>query len=389
MVQIQPPRGACDAPIEPLPDPVEQWLQWEEQANLVGFRTSTEPIEVQVAEIARELLDVEVASQAPAALVDRFLRGDRVIFPKHPLNQDPSVSFFDAPVVERWLCRYTSSRTLVAQVGPGEALFSLKLATDHPHPAFLQPEKTRLREEAIWGLDWVELVDRIDAWLGPDSGVRMVREILVMLVRDGETACMVRDLRSFQDGHYYLPGLSLPWVGRQIAERRGEPFDEFWGRHWAEAVGRAKAKILLRYGLWYETPNPQNLLVQLDRDLQPTGVVVFRDGADTECATNSQECTETPWSAFTGDVRPETQNSFWAFGESGDLRVEPDTLEAWYTLHDRAYFGELTRWLPEIAPPPAASGEELAASWTRALRSPAGAEAVAGAFHERRAAGMP
>jgi len=384
-----PFQGAADDPIEPLSDPVEQWLQWEEQANLVGFRTSTDPVEVQVAEIARELLDVEVASQAPAPLVDRFLRGDRALFPKHPLNQDRSVAFFDAPFVEHWLCRYTSSRTLVAQVEPGDALFSLKLATDHPHPAFHQPEKARLREEASWGLDWVELVDRIDALLGPDPSVRMVREILVMLVREGETACMVRDLRSFQDGHYYLPGLSLPWVGRQIAKRHGESFEEFWGHHWAEAVGRAKATILVRYGLWYETPNPQNLLLQLDRDLRPTGVVVFRDGTDTECATDAPLCTDEPWSAFVADVRPETENSFWAFGEADDRRVEPPTLAAWYGLHDRAYFAELARWLPEIAPPRAESAEELAASWTRELRSQAGAEAIADAFRRRRAAGEP
>ena len=40
---------------------------------------------------------------------------------------------------------------------PGEPLFSIKLATDHPHPDFHQPEKTRLREEVMDALEWVEL----------------------------------------------------------------------------------------------------------------------------------------------------------------------------------------------------------------------------------------
>jgi hypothetical protein len=374
---------SAEDPLEPLADPVEQWLQWEEQANLVGFRTSTQPVEVEVTEIPSEFVSVEVATEAPPSVVSRFLRDDRVLFPKHPLNRDLTVAFSDAPVVEHWTCRYTSSRTLVAQAGPGEPLFSLKLATDHPHPNFLQPEKTRLREEATWGLDWVELVDRVDRLLGPDPGIRMVREVLVILAREGETACMVRDLRSFQDGSYYLPGLSLPWVGRQIAQRHGESFAEFWGRHWAEPVGRAKATLLARYGLWYDTPNPQNILLQLDPSLQPTGVVVFRDGADTYCATDADTCTDTPWSRLVGEFRIETRNSFWAFGEAGDRAVSQPTLEVWYALHDRAYFDELARWFPELAPRAVEGVEALTADWTRELRSPEGAAGVAAAFGRR------
>ena len=46
----------------------------------------------------------------------------------------------------------------------------------------------------------------------------LVREVLVVLERGGEAGVLVRDLRRFQTGGYFLPALSLPWVGRQIAE---------------------------------------------------------------------------------------------------------------------------------------------------------------------------
>ena len=49
-MSLDPPRRFD--PDEPLvldPDPVSQWLDWEEQANLVGFRTSTAPVATTVA----------------------------------------------------------------------------------------------------------------------------------------------------------------------------------------------------------------------------------------------------------------------------------------------------------------------------------------------------
>jgi hypothetical protein len=371
------------ATLEPHPDPVEQWLRWEERANLVGFRMSTKPVEVPVAAVAPGLVSVEASARAPRDVLERFVRGESVLFPRHPLNRDPTVSFHDEPAAESWWGRFTSSRTIAVPVGPGESLFSLKLATDHPHPDFRQPEKTRLREEADWSMDWCEPVDRIDALLGPEPAVRMVREVLSLVVRGSETACLVRDLRLFQDGHHYLPALSLPWVGRQIARRHGEPFAGFWGRHYAEAVGRAKARILARYGLWYETPNPQNALVQLDAELWPTGVLVLRDLGDTFCATDAFEASELPWTRLRGEVRPETENSFWAFGEAGACSVEAAVLADWYARHDRAYFQELAEFFPEVAPAPAESRAALAQAWTLALRRPEGERAVASGFAQR------
>jgi hypothetical protein len=237
------PRFDPAEPIEPSPDPVAQWLDWEEQANLIGFRTSTEPVEVEVVLVPRDRVEVHVLPGAPAVIVDRFLRGDRVCFPRHPLNTDPTVAWFDAPADERWTARFTSSRTL-ALPGPesGSALASLKLATDHPHPDFHQPEKTKLREEALGAIGWALTLARIDRLLEPLSDVALVSEVLVVLAAGGESGFMVRDLRAFQGDRYHLPALSLPWVGRQIARRNGEDFEPFWARCFAETVGRAKAR---------------------------------------------------------------------------------------------------------------------------------------------------
>ncbi len=370
---------ATHEPLEAVGDPVAQWLLWEQQANLVGFRVSTQPVEVEVACVASDELEIHLALDAPASLTQRFLRGGRVLFARHPLNRDASVAYFDAPAVDRWSCRFTSSRTLVVEDGAAP-LFSLKLATDHPHPDFHQPEKTKLREEALGAIDVVRLIERVDRQIGPPPEVALVREAIVVLVRDQEAGFLVRDLRVFQDGHHYLPALSLPWVGRQIARRHGQPFERFWGRHYAAAVGRAKARLLAHYGLWYETPNPQNVLIQLDRELRPTGTLVFRDLGDCDCATDALRCREIPWTRLHQDIRPETQNSFWAFDEAGSHALEATTLADWYARHDRAYFAELSRRFPPLAPRSELSAPALLAYWNAILRSDEGQRAVARLF---------
>lgn len=381
-----------EAPLPLLADPVAQWLDWEEQANLVGFRVSTVPVEVELSKIAREELEIHVLPGAPDEIVERFLRGPDVLCARHPLNADPQVAWQTTPVAERWSARFTSSRTLVLY-GPesGAGLFSLKLATDHPHPDFLQPEKTKLREEAMDAVAWAHRLHRIDALLPPLSRARLIPEILVVLERGGETGFLVRDLRFFQDGRYTLPALSLPFVGRQIARLRGRSFPAFWRAHYAAPVGLAKARLLLRYGIWFETPNPQNLLVRIDPKRRPIPEIVFRDVGDGDCATDAAEATTRPWTRLLSDLRPETKNSFWAFGEAGEHSIAAATLESWYAAHDDAYYGEFARTLPDLAPAPELDPAARLDHWNAALRSDRGEAAIAAHFDRemaQRAAGQ-
>src|SRR4029453_1430453 len=98
--EVAPP--VSREPFEVKSDPVAQWLDWEQQANLVGFRTSTLPGQVDVVAVPRGEVEVHVMRGAPTEVVDLFLRGDRVLVPRHPLNRDPTVAFSNEPVAERW-----------------------------------------------------------------------------------------------------------------------------------------------------------------------------------------------------------------------------------------------------------------------------------------------
>lgn len=366
-----------EAELALLPDPVEQWLDWEERANLIGFRTDTRPAEILLSEIDVAELEVHRLPGAPDEIVDRLLRGDKVRCGRQPLNQDPLVAWTSTPVDARWSARFTSSRTLAMHGSEsGTALFSLKLGTDHPHPSFYQPEKTKLREEAIGAVDWMTQLHRIDAQWGPLTGLQLITDVLVVMARGGESGFMVRDLRLFQDGNYTLPALSLPFVGRQIARQRGQAFESFWARHYAEPAGRAKARLFARYGMWFETPNPQNLLVRLDPALRVLPGIVFRDVGDGECATDAFTCQGRPWTKLESDLRPETHNSFWAFGEAGVHSVDAATLEQWYARHDDAYYDELDRCFPALTPTASIHPDARLEHWNKVLRTAEGEAAV-------------
>jgi hypothetical protein len=366
-----------------LDDPLEQWLHWEEQANLVGFRTSTQPVEIEVSALPAERVLLQLAADVPGPLLLRFIRRGRVYFPKHPLNRDESVPFCHAPAAERWKARFTSSRTLAVVPEPGEPAFSVKLPTDHPHPDFVQPEKTHLRQEAEDAIRLAALIHRVDGALGPEPELRIVKEAITVLVPGSDAGFVVRDLRPLQDGSYYLPALSIPWVGRQIASLHGERFDLFWGRHYASAVGRAKALFLARYGLQYETPNPQNILVQLDATLRPTGSMVLRDLGDAESLMAEVGESDNPWGPLARNLRPETANSFWAFDGADSLSVPEATLTRWYALHDRAYVGALVEFLELPTALARQPGPETIAEIDALLHREAGLAHVQRAFARR------
>lgn len=327
----------------PFIRPFTQWLLWEEQSNFSGFRTTTRTVEVDVARVARGLVEVRTAGPIARDLAERVIDGDHVLFPKHPLNRDTGVAFHALPVSERWCARFTSSRTLVIWDGSETRPFAVKLATDHPHADVCQPEKTELREEVREALLFAEHVRAVDARIGRDPDLILLTESIGISVPGSQTGLLLRDLNPLFDGHFYLPAFSIPFVGRALASAAGESFAGFWGAGYAEPVGRAKAKLLARYGLQYQTPNPQNILVQLDSRLRPTGAIVLRDLADTDFVTDAAGACGASWTHLTASLAPETSNSFWAFDQAPDSPACAGTLAAWYARHDRAYLDELRR----------------------------------------------
>ena len=115
----------------------------------------------------------------------------------------------------------------------------------------------------------------------------------------------IRSLRGMKHDRQYFPPLSIPFVritngevdqnssadfsisGQIVKSESAFPqiddpnpeWKDFWKKHYAEALGRAKAKILLDYGLQSFGGNSQNYLLEMVNGV-PNGRVIFRDMGD-------------------------------------------------------------------------------------------------------------
>jgi hypothetical protein len=139
--------------------------------------------------------------------------------------------------------------------------------------------------------DWVE---HVEATVGTAPSLIVLRELLTVTypnnyrgTRDGY---QIRDLRPLDTKKIYFPPLSIPFGGQEFVDayntrHKGHEldFETFWREAYAKPLGKAKAELLLRYGMQLTTPNPQNFLLEFDATtLEPTGVVVIRDIGDAK-----------------------------------------------------------------------------------------------------------
>ncbi len=113
----------------------------------------------------------------------------------------------------------------------------------------------------------------------------------------------IRSLRGMKSDKEYFPPLSIPFVkitdgkvdkqsvsaytaegetvtSQSVFSQLDETlWQNFWKAHYAEALGRAKAEILLKYGLQSFGGNSQNYLLEMEDGI-PNGRIIFRDMGD-------------------------------------------------------------------------------------------------------------
>lgn len=89
----------------------------------------------------------------------------------------------------------------------------------------------------------------------------------------------VRDLGD-STGQAWFPATAIPNNGSAFAMQFGETtkFEKFWTKHFAEPLGRAKAEMLIMFGLQLQG-NAQNMLVSFDKSSKKSQLIV-RDIGD-------------------------------------------------------------------------------------------------------------
>lgn len=337
-----------------LAHPVEQLFLWEETANTRRWAKPTVGTTILSADVPNNLVHIRHLGELGSLRETFFSQAGTVTWPHHPWNKDASVPFVDQARSQGWAIRFSASRSLFFHSDNGD-LYSLKAPTNDPHnnPDHVQMGKADLSKSVQISYQRSLHVQQVDQQVGIDSHFQVLLDTLTVSAVSGGNGFVIRDLRPLQDGFYYLPAFSIPYVGFGIARRNGRDFRDLWGDSWAGDLGRSKAKFLLRYSLQMKTPNAQNMLIQLDGNLRPTGKMFFRDigdssyvefvakglGFEPELSFDKVNKIQT-----TQELIPNWDNSAWQMDEGG---IPVAVLNQWRDVHDVAYVREIVQTLSQ------------------------------------------
>ena len=339
---------------EILRDGFRQWIVWEKTENIPRFRRAEGTVQIHGRYLEGRRLLIS-GKKENLALLPRLFNDSGALALKHPSNTSTVPAWSEIETNTELDAEVTASRSLIL-LGDLKG-FSIKLGTNFPEGVRAGPsaQKSETADDLAIALLASEHIRSQDDVLGPDPTLAILPEIATVASVDNPNGYVIRDIRQLDDGHYYLPAFSIPWVGAQIARyHKADPI-EFWTEHYARAFGVAKAKLLLRYGLQMETPNAQNVLIQLDTDLRPTGKVVLRDIGDSHLVDvmvnaygwrSKAQAWEKLDYGVQKTIKPYSQNSFMHMEVgASEHNFTPYNLKLMAEEHNRAYLEYIIREL--------------------------------------------
>ena len=376
-------------PETPLPVGIERWLEWENSPAIAALKPEFRVSPVKLALVSKEQLSILRSSQLPPEIGETFLRGDQVLWLKHPYNTVESTPFFNAPELpEKIRGWHTTSRSMVTTVDG--KVYGIKMPTNHPFGPnrMEQMNKAFPKESMLSSARRTEIIEKLDARLGTDPDLILLKDIFTVTDKTTGHGFSIRDLRPLNDGHLYFPAHMIPSLGEEIAKKNGSHLAEFYKIYWARPLGKLQAKLLFRYGMEFNPINPQNFLIQLDRNLKPTGKLACRDLGDAFQVESISKALgleeEVAKDRSLGlkifpTARPseKAETLAWGFNISGKDLLLPVTREAWFSAHDDAFIEELENLLHVKVPK--GYGAYAIDQW---LRKPEN-QAALGKFHKK------
>lgn len=285
----------------------QQLVNWETKANAISER-SNDIIRVEHYEIPLRLLEQDFESNLDSNIKNSLFftkNGETYVrwiinpedskwhlevksfLQKHKLDSEPK-KFFDGYL--------TASRSMILVNPTNGASFSLKVSTDKTGGKWTDKKQTWADAKQVRNMNRYiqETLPKIDM-----ETLVIMDEPLALGIKDLDHGMIMRSLNDLpEDGHYYLPAFSAlhEVEGARIAKLNGstDP-SRFWDKHLNEPIAKAMAEYFAATGSWYDSPHAQNFLVELDRDMKPTGRIVLRDLGDTYILEDFVKNTKFAW----------------------------------------------------------------------------------------------
>ena len=289
---------ASGGPSWALDPEVAALVKFETRGNAVSQRSDA-MIAMEHYEIPLDALESDISKRIPPEVRDSLIfERDGKKFVRWIINPEDTKWHKE---VEKWLTKkglskqrhkhfsayMTASRSYILEDPVTKAQFSAKVSTDVTGGAWR--DKKQPIDDARQVRMAADFVQEELEKGGPVTHSFIMDEPAMFGIADLDQAMLVRSLNTLtSDDHYYLPGFSAVHekVGAMIAKKNGaKNVAEFWNEHYNKPLARALAEFTARFGLAFDSPHSQNFLVELDKDMKPTGKVVIRDFGDSYLTT--------------------------------------------------------------------------------------------------------
>lgn len=336
---------------------IKQWLAWETSPTVPGWEQEKPKSQLPIVRIIGSTVKVEVLSQKDIVDLKSVLESsesDEFSWFQHPYNTDRTVPNSSLTPFKYGLAFHTASRTVVSEVNG--RLISIKMPTNFPFGPNKEhcPEKTEMDLDLKYSVARSKAIEQIDNQVGADHSLRIQKELAAVVDRKTGNGYLFRDMSHFKDGRFYLPAHLIPTIGRELAEKLGISVTEYWESHWAKAIGKIQAKLLYRYGMEVREVNPQNFVIELDDKMAPTGIVLWRDLAESHLVKpiasliGLDEFIERDYQNGGWGVHTEThvRSKFisWNFFMSNS-EFPSQTPDSWTKAHDQGFRDEVQQAL--------------------------------------------
>ncbi|MCR9205956.1 MAG: hypothetical protein NXH75_15340 [Halobacteriovoraceae bacterium] len=280
-------------------DPFTALVEWETEANAVSKR-STDVFKVEHYEFPARYIAQDIAERMDESVKTALLfEKDGETYVRWFINPEDTVwhlkikEHLEANNIpfekKQYFDGYQSASRSYLLVDPETgANFSLKGSTNVTGGNW--KDKKQTWEDAQEVRRVMDMIDEVHTKTPISRSYGVMDEAMALGIPELDQALIVRSLDQIKEEKaYLLPGFSALYetVGKEIAELNG--FDdpvEFWRINYSDPLAKALAELAAIGGLSYDSPHSQNFMIELDKNLKPTGKIILKDLGDVEVITS-------------------------------------------------------------------------------------------------------
>ncbi len=283
-----------------------QWIDFELRANLVQYKRNESAVTVPWVWLNINEVKSRALTESGSKILVSLKEGDRIRIPKHPFNTLPSVPLFSKKSDGFFLGHLTASRSIYLETSTLGVETTVKLATNRPFgpKTWWNPRAGRQNQKAKGGNTIARGMDLSHYLLS----IRKLRSAQAKIpnnflpealsIEFGDDGIVLfRDLSAMKLKHHYMPGTASIFALREMSN----DFLSIMLQAYVFPKARDDVAYFLDDGFIRNNATPQNILIELNEDYQPTFQHLLRDFDDQRISNIHKELFK-EWGFFLPEV---------------------------------------------------------------------------------------